>query len=204
MFFLGKIGGNSLGFKPYTQLENIELTFDPDNIVVEIGSENGEGSSIWLYDWAKERNIDFYSIDVEHRARERIHPEINWVVTRSGSSWCQNVLPGLNKKIKVLYLDNFDWTPPEHASPPDWIQNQIQVYKKRGIEMNNQNCQEEHRLQMQYCLPYMDKQSVVIMDDTWYNSTLDTWDGKCATVVPLLLENNFNINNSTLAIRNDN
>lgn len=38
--FLGKIGGNNLGFKPYTQLENIELTFDPDNIVIEIGSEN--------------------------------------------------------------------------------------------------------------------------------------------------------------------
>lgn len=193
-----------MGTKPYTQLENIDLTIGPDNIVVEIGSENGEGSSAWLYRWAKERNMDFYSIDVEHRARERTWPEINWVVAQSGSSWCQNILPDLSKKIKVLYLDSFDWTPTEHTTVPDWIQNQIQVYRARGVEMTNPNCQEEHRLQLQYCLPYMDKQSVVIMDDTWYNSVLDTWDGKCATAVSLLLENNFDLHNSSMAIRNDN
>lgn len=204
LFFPGKTGGNNLGTKPYTQLENIDLTIGPDNIVVEIGSENGEGSSAWLYRWAKERNMDFYSIDVEHRARERTWPEINWVVAQSGSSWCQNILPDLSKKIKVLYLDSFDWTPTEHTTVPDWIQNQIQVYRARGVEMTNPNCQEEHRLQLQYCLPYMDKQSVVIMDDTWYNSVLDTWDGKCATAVSLLLENNFDLHNSSMAIRNDN
>jgi len=185
-----------VGSKPYTHLENINLTTTQDNIVVEIGSENGEGSSVWLHTWAKEHDIDFYSVDVEHRMREKTHPEINWVVTSSGSDWCKNILPTLNKKIKVLYLDNFDWT---YYPTPEWMQNQIRIYAERGIAMTNQNCQQEHKLQMLYCLPYMDKQSVVIMDDTFYNN--GTWDGKCATAIPLLLENGFTMHGTEYATR---
>ena len=190
-----------MGSKPYTQLENIELTYTQDNIVVEIGSENGEGSSIWLHTWAKKHSVEFYSIDVEHRLREQTYPEINWVVATSGSEWCKNVLPGINKKIKILYLDNFDWTPVECDPIPDWVQNQIQIYAERGIEMTNQNCQQEHRLQMEYCLPYMDEQSIVVMDDTWYDNATNELDGKCATVIPLLLEHGFKITNSKFALR---
>jgi hypothetical protein len=186
-----------VGFKPYTELENINLTVDQNNVVVEIGSEQGEGSSVWLYNWAKQHNIEFYSVDVEHSKRERTYPEINWVVTSSGSDWCKNVLPGLNKKIKVLYLDNFDWTwEPENI--PGWMQGQIDSYAQRGVTMNNQNCQEEHRLQVEYCLPYLDEQSVVIMDDTFY---YDYWDGKCATAIPLLLQNGFEIHGKVYATR---
>jgi hypothetical protein len=186
-----------VGFKPYTSLENINLIVNQDNIVVEIGSENGEGSSVWLYNWAKQRNIEFYSVDVEHHRRERTYLEINWVVTSSGSDWCKTILPGLNKKIKVLYLDNFDWIwEPENIS--DGIQAQIDSYAQRGVTMNNQNCQEEHRLQLQYCLPYLDEQSVVIMDDTCY---YDYWDGKCATAIPLLLQNGFKIHGKVYATR---
>jgi hypothetical protein len=187
-----------LGFKPYTELENINLNVDQNNIVLEIGSENGEGSSLWLHKWATERNIEFYSIDVEHRQRENIYPDINWIVASSGSEWCKNVLSGLNKKIKVLYLDNFDWIwEPENI--PGWIQVQIDSYAQRGVTMNNQNCQEEHRLQVEYCLPYLDEQSVVIMDDTFYNN--GQWDGKCATAIPLLLKNGFKMHGTEYATR---
>jgi hypothetical protein len=188
-----------MGSKPYNKLDNISLHTTHDNIVVEIGSERGEGSSLWLHDWAKQRNIEFYSVDVEHRMREITYTEINWVVTSSGSDWCKTILPGLDKKIKVLYLDNFDWIwEPENI--PDWIRGQIDSYAQRGVAMNNQNCQEEHRLQVEYCLPYLDKQSVVIMDDTFY-STQHKWDGKCATVIPLLMQNGFKIHGTELATR---
>jgi len=187
-----------MGSKPYVKLESINLTVSHDNIVIEIGSENGEGSSLWLYNWATQRGLKFYSIDVEHRMRERTHPEINWVVTTSGSDWCRDVLPGLNKKIKVLYLDNFDWIwDLENLAPHN--QQQIKNYETRGIIMNNQNCQQEHRLQIEYCLKYLDEQSVVIMDDTFYNN--DKWDGKCATVIPLLLEHGFKMHGTEYATR---
>ena len=182
--------------KPYVKLENINLTVDQNNIVLEIGSERGEGSSLWLYAWAKQRNIEFYSVDVEPSHREQTHPEINWIVTSSGSDWCKNNLPGLNKKIKVLYLDNFDWIW-EPKNIPVWIQEQIDSYAQRGVTMNNQNCQEEHRLQLEYCLPYLDEQSVVIMDDTYYeHGNKSQLSGKCATAIPILLANGFKIDDS--------
>ena len=187
-----------MGVKPYTNLENINLTTNQNNIAVEIGSENGEGSSLWLHTWAHKHSIKFYSVDVEHRMRERPYPEINWVVAKLGSIWCKNILPGLNKTIKVLYLDNFDWIWDLNNVAP-YCQTQIENYATRGVVMNNQNCQAEHRLQLEYCLPYLDKQSVVIMDDTFYNNGI--WDGKCATAIPLLLEHGFSIQGNELATR---
>ena len=65
--------------------------------------------------------------------------------------------------------------------------------------MNNQNCQDEHRLQLEYCLPYLDEQSVVIMDDTFYIN--GQWDGKCATAIPLLLQNGFKLHGIEYATR---
>jgi hypothetical protein len=189
-----------MGTKPYTNLENINLTVAENNIVVEIGSERWEGSSLWLYEWSKQYNIEFYSIDVEHTSREQDYPEINWIVASSGSNWCKNTLPGLNKKIKVLYLDNFDWTW-DSTDISDCMQNQIDSYALRGVTMNNENCQEEHRLQVEYCLPYLDQQSVVIIDDTFYANTNGQWDGKCATAIPLLIENGFKMHGTEYATR---
>jgi hypothetical protein len=188
-----------MGSKPYSKLENFNLTVDQNNIVLEIGSERGEGSSLWLHEWAKQRNIEFYSVDVEHNQREQDYPNINWIVTNSGSEWCKTMLPSLDKKIKVLYLDNFDWIwDPENV--PDWIPVQIASYALRGITMNNHNSQEEHRLQLEYCLPYLDEQSVVIMDDTYYNDK-NQLTGKCATAIPLLLENGFKLHGTEYASR---
>jgi hypothetical protein len=197
-FSLGRILEEIMGARPYKQLTEIDLNCNENNIVVEIGSENGEGSSLWLHTWAQEHSIKFYSVDVEHRMRERTYPEINWAVAESGSIWCKNILPGLNKTIKVLYLDNFDWIWDSNNVAP-YCQTQIEKYAARGVIMNNQNSQEEHRLQLEYCLPYLDEQSVVIMDDTFYNNGI--WDGKCATAIPLLLEHGFKIYGSDLATR---
>ena len=195
---LGRLVEELMGSMPYKKLEQLELTCNGNNIVVEIGSENGEGSSVWLYKWAEQQGIEFYSVDVEHRLRERTNPHINWIVAESGSTWCKNILPGLNKTIKVLYLDNFDWIWDSNNVAP-YCQTQIENYATRGVIMNNQNSQEEHRLQLEYCLPYLGEQSVVIMDDTFYNNGI--WDGKCATVIPLLLKHGFTIHGNDLATR---
>ena len=189
---------SNMGTRPFTKLNDITLDTTADSIVVEIGSENGEGSSLWLYNWAKDRNLEFYSIDVEHNIRESQHPEINWIVTSSGSDWCKNVLPSLNKKIKVLYLDNFDWISDSNISA-SFIQEQIKDYAKRGVVMNNKNCQDEHRLQVEYCLPFLENQSVVIMDDTYYADTQLV--GKCATAIPLLSQHGFQMFGTEYATR---
>jgi hypothetical protein len=151
-----------------------------------------------LFNWAKEHNLDFYSVDVEHGTRETDFPDINWIVTDSGSNWCKNSLPSLNKKIKVLYLDNFDWIS-ESNSSAIFIQKQIKDYANRGIVMNNQNCQEEHILQVEYCMPFLDEQSVVIMDDTYIDH--GQLVGKCATAIPLLSLHGFQLFGTEYATR---
>jgi hypothetical protein len=188
---------------PYIIADYVDLEYNSlTDIVLEIGSENGEGSSQWLHNWSVARNMKFYSVDVEHREREKNYPEINWIVAESGSTWCRDILPTLNKTIKVLYLDNFDFIHPD--TDPIAIahyQMQIQAYAQRGIVMNNQNCMEEHRLQTKYCLPFMAEQSIIIMDDTYYNPQLESqpldelqyWQGKCTTAMPLMIEAGFSI-----------
>jgi hypothetical protein len=183
-----------MGGYPYKILQTNfkHLSFSEDNLVLEIGSERGEGSSKWLHRWAYINNMAFISVDVLSTAKDRAqrYPgegsyDIDFKVAGSGSEWCKNELPKLNKKIKVLYLDNFDWIwNPDNI--PDWIKKQIEDYGKRGVVMNNVNCQEEHRLQLEYCLPYMDEQSIVIIDDTFMDGKNSKWEGKGGTCIPLL------------------
>ena len=178
----------------------LEYEFTSDNIVLEIGSERGEGSSKWLYDWAAARNMDFYSVDViDYNDNKEKYPYIKFEVAETGHQWCRDILPTLNKTIKVLYLDNFDWLYSNwDKNIPDWVVDQINSYASRGVVLNNTNSQEEHRLQALYCLPYMDKQSIVLMDDTWPDIGVDAWDGKCATVIPLLRENGYTIHQNSV------
>ena len=186
-----------MGMQPYRLLENnfLNLKCSANHIVLEIGSERGSGSSEWLYNWAKLRNMDFHSVDVTNWAINTIkNPKINFHVAQSGSEWCKNMLPLLNKKIKILYLDNFDWICEEwKLNPPDWVSAQISGYASRGVVMNNENSQNEHLLQTQYCLPYMDEESIVIVDDTYYDLATNTWSGKCAKVMPLLENNGYKL-----------
>ena len=183
-----------MGTTPYHLLGDKNLSISNDNIVVEIGSERGEGSTKYLHQWAQKHNIDFYSIDVDDSASK--NEDLNGVkfqIVDSGHIWCRDTLPTLNKKIKVLYLDNFDWTDPANLIYP-WLHELIDLYAKRGVVMNNDNSKEEHRLQAQYCVPYMDEQSIVIFDDTWMaHHTESGYEGKSGTAIPIFIEAGFKI-----------
>lgn len=193
-----------MGTIPYQMLgENfLELTVNESNIVVEIGSERGEGSTKFLYQWAQNQNIDFYSVDVLEDASKNSElaplSGIKFQVAETGHAWCRDILPTLNKKIKVLYLDNFDWTDPANLIYP-WLHELIGSYAKRGVIMNNENSKEEHRLQAVHCVPYMDEQSIVIFDDTWpAHHTESGYDGKSGTAIPVFLNAGFKIKQDNL------
>ena len=147
---------------------------------------------MWLYEWARKQDIDFYSVDVEHRKREQDYSNINWVITESGSKWCKDILPGLNKTIKVLYLDNFDWIW-KGMDNVGWIQDQVNLYKTYNMYMNNMNSQRAHLEQMMTALPSMAPQSIVVCDDTWYNKWWGHFSGKGGAVVPFLLNNGYEV-----------
>lgn len=154
-------------------LDNI----DQSGIVLEIGSYRHEGSTEFFARIANIKNMEFHSVDIDVAyAQRRVNDQSIVWHQAAGSQWCKTVLPNLNKKISLLYLDNFDyeWDIYEHN---DWILQQKQQYRDSfDMEMNNNNCQIEHATQMLLCLPYMSPQSVIVFDDTYqYN---DCWIGK--------------------------
>lgn len=189
-----------MGRQPYKMLETFSnLKVNQNNIVLEIGSERGEGSSLFLYNWATKNNIDFFSIDVLDSAKkEFVNFNANFIVASAGHIWCKDELPKLRKLIKILYLDNFDWTDVNNLKY-DWLHELINSYKERGVIMNNQNSQEEHRLQALYCIPFMDEQSIVFFDDTWKSHiTPSGYDGKSGTAIPLFIEAGYKINEDSV------
>lgn len=190
---------------PYVRLEEMftDISCDPENnIVVEIGSGVGEGSTEWLYNWATKRQLPFYSVDVISDTKNQLgHLNINFVV-QAGHEWCRDVLPSLTKKIKVLYLDNFDYiwesTPnnlkmwgDQTPKMLEMFENQKKAYAQRGIELTRENSMEEHRLQVMYCLPFMSDTSVVLMDDTFIGD--HGIYGKCTTAIPLLTDAGYQL-----------
>lgn len=165
-----------------------QLNFLNDDIIVEIGSERGEGSTEWFDTLAKHLGVTFYSVDVVETAKSNLQhlSNTNFITSSSGSYWAHADLPRLNSKIKVLYLDNYDWLGPVNHLLPHELQ-QMKEYRERGIEMSNLNCQREHLLQMVGCLPYMSEESLIICDDTPYQDHSGIYIGKNGAVIPYLL-----------------
>ena len=93
---------------PYNNIKNFLPTIDPDSMFLEIGSEREAGSTMFLSDLAAECNVTLHSVDICNHATDTITHNNLVLHTAQGSTWCQHVLPTLNQKISLLYLDNFD------------------------------------------------------------------------------------------------
>lgn len=165
----------------------------PNQLILEIGSDRDEGSTQDLAAIAREVDAKFITVDVSDYAQKTINdPTIEFVVCDSGSNWCRDIFSRLTYRIKILYLDNFDWIWDEREIPP-WIQNQIVEYRKRGVTMNNVNCVQEHFAQFLYCYPRLEKECLVVVDDTWLDPQHGVYIGKCGMIVHYLLHFGFKI-----------
>jgi hypothetical protein len=194
-----------MGATPYSILNSKfqHFTFNKEEITLEIGTSWWDGHTVFINDWTKQHGGEFITIDViDETILEQQYlwqcnslSAVDFRTCTSGSDWCRDILPTLGKKIKVLYLDNFDWI---WLSPDNTIhyniQKQIEAYAKRGVVMNNVNCQQEHLLQVQYCLPYLSDECLIIMDDTICEINFPvTFGGKCFTALPVLRDAGFDV-----------
>jgi hypothetical protein len=172
--------------------------FDSDSIgwFVEIGtSRNGDdGSTRIISQWANQFGRKLYTVDIDPH-------NINFVLdlnipnirtwTGSGEQFFQ-YFPEHLGHISFLYLDNFDWD--WHPDKTESFVREQQVrYQELGLEMTNVNSQRAHLEQMIYALPLMAEQSIVVLDDTWYNKYWGHYSGKGGAVVPYLLANGYTI-----------
>jgi hypothetical protein len=172
--------------------------FDPDYIgqFVEIGtSRNGDdGSTKTIAEWASRFGKSLFTVDMDinncNFVIEQDIPNVE-VINQTGESYLKH-FPSHIAYISFLYLDNFDWDwHPEKTE--DFVRDQQVRYKQLGFEMNNVNSQAAHLQQMVYALPAMAEQSIVVCDDTWYNKYWGHYSGKCGAVVPLLLNNGYQV-----------
>lgn len=177
----------------FRRAEQYIKQIQPDDVFVEIGSARGNlGSTHYFAQLAHKHGTVLHSVDIDDRSQIfRYIPEGLVGHQAPGSEWARQTFPALNKKIALLYLDNYDynyWV----NDDCQMIQDQLIEYQtKYNITLNNTDCTVEHLKQMIYLLPYMSSNGVVICDDTLlYN---DCWIGKCAAVVPYLLANGYQI-----------
>lgn len=170
--------------------------FDSGSIgcFVEIGtSRNGDdGSTRIIAEWAYKFGRELHTIDIDSRNIDFVNSlKIPNVKTWLGEG--EDFFKWSPKNpTSFLYLDNFDWDwHPENPEP--FVLEQQARYKELGLVMNNINSQRAHLEQMISALPYMAEQSLVVLDDTWYNKWWGHFSGKSGAVVPLLLANGYTI-----------
>lgn len=171
--------------------------------IVEIGSERGEGSTDYLSQLARDKSTELYTVDiVENDIPEKVHLK---KFTMTGEDFLENQFSKLDRRIAILYLDNFDWIWDE-SNVPDWIRNQISFYQTKGLTMNNVNSTITHMRQMILAEPFLCDKALVICDDTFYLFGPGTYAGKCSAVVYYLLSKGWRIaesRNSAIALIKD-
>lgn len=193
-----------MGAKYHVFAEDFPEIFDQENIcIVEIGSENGDGSTAYFNELSKKYRCRFFSVDIDQKNFD-FENSLFLFVNKSGEEFLENDFPLLtNDKIGILYLDNFDWIW-QPRSIPDWIRAQIIKYKDNfGIEMNNIQSSVTHLKQIIRAFPYLAEKCLVICDDTWYAEENGVFMGKSAGVVYYLLANGFKVikqNNADFAL----
>jgi hypothetical protein len=175
-----------LNSQPYIE----QLSYNQDrDMILEIGSDQNEGSTEFFNGLSVNWEIPFYTVDVVIEPQRRLaHLDHSIWQVETGSVWTKKILPTLNKQIKVLYLDNYDWSNP--GPNADTIRTS---YAFRNVDWSNLGSQIEHLHQMVNCMPYMADQSLIICDDTPLVDHSGTYTGKCGAVVPYLLCNGYRI-----------
>tara|TARA_B100000161_G_C33455367_1_gene370986 strand:+ start:203 stop:850 length:648 start_codon:yes stop_codon:yes gene_type:complete len=174
---------------------------DP-GVWLEIGTDRGEGSTGWLIEQGQQHGMTrFVTIDMNPNnvqfSVNRTYLKIGDIpkncefVVSTGEKWLQDAKTDL---FSMVYLDNFDWdywigrTEEGFVAP---IRETYQTHMK--CDMMNINSQVTHLQQAKLLLPRMNKNCIIVCDDTWYEKQDGIYNGKCGAVIPLLLSEGYHI-----------
>ena len=163
--------------------------------LVEIGaSRPGDNQSTqYLYDLAKSIGTNFITCDINvQRIRELNDQDIPAVCNKG-----EDFLPTYEPKVSIAYLDNFDWNWHPMATE-DWTLVQIQEYREQyNIEMTNLMSQSAHVHQAVILETKTTTNSIIAMDDTWFDTGWDTYQGKGGAAVPYLIACGYTVLETT-------
>ena len=112
-----------------------QLSYNQDtDMILEIGSDQNEGSTEFFNALAGNWQVPFYTVDVvdvgQHKFTHLEH--INWQIADSGSYWAKTTLSTLDKQIKEMINQfvNIKWEALVHQTLK-WNQGDLQL--KMGI-----------------------------------------------------------------------
>jgi len=157
--------------------------------LVEIGSSRpgDDQSTQYLYDLSKQLGIGFVTCDINFQRVRELNDQGIPAVCDKG----EDFLPTYEPKISIAYLDNFDWNWHPMATE-DWTLDQIKEYRDNyNIEMTNVYSQAAHAHQAVLAETKTTDNSIICIDDTWFHSTWDTYQGKGGAAVPYLLAKGY-------------
>ena len=171
---------------------------------IEIGVDRGEGSTPWIAEQAKKRNVDFFAVDVDpvqiSTARQNfvknqtMSPRIFLVESKGESFLRDYARDHPDRKVSFAYLDNFDWNYWLGEQEEDFVPKVKQHYKDlMGVEMSNINSQITHMLQAMLLLNLMTANSIIMCDDTWFHPREGVFIGKCSSAIPFLLMSGYRV-----------
>jgi hypothetical protein len=180
--------------QPYTLAPDVE--FRPKECVLEIGSDRGEGSTGFWAEYSKNHETEFFTVDfnkwVYGRAKDAIEGYDNCIAFQAkGEDFIDSWFTKNKMKVRVAYLDNYDWWWKTLTPESEHIRFGEEYYTPYGLSLNNDASQEAHRKQSELLLPHLAEDSWIIFDDTW--STGKGWNGKGGTAVPFLLEHGYKL-----------
>ena len=160
-----------------------------EGTLVEIGASRpgDDQSTQYLHDLAKSLDINFVTCDIN---RDRVVDLNSQGIT---ANWAkgEEFLHIYAPEISIAYLDNFDWNWHPMATE-DWTLDQIKEYRDNyNLEMTNVYSQAAHVHQAVILETKTTDNSIICIDDTWFHSTWDTYQGKGGAAVPYLLAKGY-------------
>jgi hypothetical protein len=163
--------------------------------LVEIGASRpgDDQSTQYLHELAQQLGIDFVTCDINFQRVRDLNDQGIPAICAKG----ENFLPVYGPKISIVYLDNFDWNWHPMATE-DWTLVQIEEYREKyNVEMTNVYSQAAHVHQAVLVEAKTSDNSIICIDDTWFHSTWDTYQGKGGAAVPYLLAKGYAVLETT-------
>jgi hypothetical protein len=163
--------------------------------LVEIGASRpgDDQSTQYLHDLAKSIGADFITCDINFQRIQELNDQGIPAVCNKG----EDFLPTYEPKVSIAYLDNFDWNWHPMATE-DWTLVQIQEYREQyNIEMTNLMSQSAHVHQAVILETKTTTNSIIAIDDTWFDTGWDTYQGKGGAAVPYLIARGYTVLETT-------
>jgi hypothetical protein len=166
-----------------------------DGSLVEIGASRpgDDQSTQYLHDLATSIDTNFITCDINFQRIRELNDQGIPAVCNKGEEF----LPTYEPKVSIAYLDNFDWNWHPMATE-DWTLVQIQEYREQyNIEMTNLMSQSAHVHQAVILETKTTTNSIIAIDDTWFDTGWDTYQGKGGAAVPYLLARGYTVLETT-------